>query len=187
MVAVYLFILNIVSVTKLNYIYLLKLFSLQIFLCKVGRLNCCLYLQICVSLCAFEHKFIFKKNLRFPFEETGMGAMCGENGWGGFWYLIERVHKPIFPCVTSPLAADILFLHGCFCFSETLNLIVWSSVPAEFEQFKPQVLFWAKQKWSLALMAKIEFGFDFRNDLTQVNRFFNPIIPWFAIPSNPRR
>lgn len=85
MVAVYLFILNIVSVTKRNCIYLLKLLSLQIFLCEVGRLNCCLYLQICVSLCAFEHKFVSKKTLRFPFEETGMGAMCSENGCGGFF------------------------------------------------------------------------------------------------------
>jgi len=46
-------------VTKHNYIYLLKLLSLQIFLCKVWRLNCCLHLQICVRLCALEPKFMF--------------------------------------------------------------------------------------------------------------------------------
>lgn len=36
-----------------------------------------------------------------------------------------------------------------------------------------------------ALMAKLEFSFDFSNYLTQVNRFFNPVIQWFAATGNP--
>lgn len=38
-----------------------------------------------------------------------------------------------------------------------------------------------------ALMATLEVSFNFSNYLPQVNRFFNPIIQWFAATSNPEK
>lgn len=36
-------------------------------------------------------------------------------------------------------------------------------------------------------MATLEVSFNFSNYLPQVNRFFNPIIQWFAATSNPEK
>lgn len=55
---------------------------------------------------------MFLKHLRFAFEETSAEAALWEDV--GFSSFDRAVCELVFPCITGPLADDILFLYEYF-------------------------------------------------------------------------